>query len=375
MAARSVYIHIPFCAHHCGYCNFSVAAGRDDLIDAYLVALEREIASLSAPWEVDTIYLGGGTPNHLAPGQLNRLLDSLRTWFRLSPAGEFSMEANPERFDQQRAEIAAAHGVNRISLGAQSFNAEKLALLERSHSAAEIVSSVQLAKERAMQVSLDLIFGVQGESLANWRNDLQRGMELEPDHISTYGLTYEKGTAFWSRRLKGDLQSIDEDLDQQLYLAAVDDLEQGGWAHYEVSNHARPGRECRHNLAYWSGEDFLAFGSGAARLIHGRREVNHRSMTTYIKRVMSGQSPVAEAEELDAEDRAREFFVFSLRKIAGLRRAEFLARTGFQVEAILAKPLQKHLALGLLVDNGETIRLTRRGLLVSDSIWPDFLRR
>jgi oxygen-independent coproporphyrinogen-3 oxidase len=265
-------------------------------------------------------------------------------------------------------------GLSRISLGVQSFDDHKLKLLERDHRAADISRAFGLARDYAQSVSLDLIFGTPGESLESWNSDLEAALQLAPDHVSTYGLTFEKGTDFGTRLDRGELEQLEEETEAQMYEAAIDRITSAGLQHYEVSNFARPGHRCRHNEAYWLGEPYYAVGPGAARYLDGRREMNHRSTTTYLRRVLAGESPIAETETLSAADSARERLVFGLRRLEGIDRASFETSTGQAINALVGDALQKHVRHGLLEDDGHRIRLTRRGLLVSDSIWPDFLR-
>jgi oxygen-independent coproporphyrinogen-3 oxidase len=371
---RAAYVHVPFCRHRCGYCNFTLVAGRDDLVDDYLRAIELELRSLGEPREVDTLFFGGGTPTHLPSDKLRRLFDIVRSWFTLAEGSECSVEANPVDLDDEMLGVLAEAGVNRISLGGQSFDAAKLELLERDHTADQLCRAVRAAKERIASVSLDLIFGVPGESLTSWQSDLSRALELAPDHVSTYGLTFERGAAFWGRLLKGELARLGEELERAMYAHAIDTLVAAGFEHYEVSNFARPGHRCRHNEVYWSGEGYFAVGPGAARYVAGRREMNHRSTTTYLARVLAGQSSVAESERLDHADRARELLVFGLRRLEGVERGEFAHRSGFALDALAGDAMARMVALGLLQDDGRRVRLTREGLFVSDAIWPHFLR-
>jgi putative oxygen-independent coproporphyrinogen III oxidase len=380
---RAAYIHVPFCRHRCGYCNFTLIAGRDDLIDAYLQALARELAATGGPHPVDTLFFGGGTPTHLPPLQLARLLEIVGITFPLAAGGELSVEANPiDLADGQAGDLnhmLAAAGVTRISLGAQSFDPRVLKLLERDHTPEQIAVSYDSARRMAQSVSLDLIFGVPGQSLADWQHDLAAALALAPDHLSTYGLTFEKGTAFWSRLGRGEMTRADEDLERAMYEAAIDTLTAAGYEHYEVSNFARPGHRCRHNETYWTGRPYFAAGPGAARFLAGRRETNHRSTTTYIARVLAGHSPVAESEELAPEDAARERLVFALRRLEGIDLDQFAAETGFAAEQLGGDALPRFMGQGLLeiVEHGIhlQLRLTRRGLLVSDAMWPEFLLR
>lgn len=373
-APRAAYVHVPFCAHRCGYCNFTVVAGRDDLIDAYLEALARELSWLGEPKPVDTLFLGGGTPTHLAPDKLRRLLDCVRQWFPLAAGGEFSVEANPADLDEVRVAELAKAGVTRISLGVQSFSAQKLKLLERDHGPAEIERSFQLARRFVQSVSVDLIFGCPQETLAEWQGDLRWALALAPDHVSTYGLTIERGTSFYGRVQHHTLERLDEESERAMYAEAIETLTAAGLQHYEVSNFARAGHRCRHNEVYWSGDEYYAAGPGASRYVGGRRETNHRSTTTYLNRVLADRSPVAEWEELSPEDRAREALVFGLRRIEGIDCRQFAERFDYQVEQLGGAALARHVSWGLLERSGDRLRLTREGLFVSDSLWPEYLR-
>lgn len=370
---RAAYIHVPFCRHRCGYCNFTLVTGRDDLIDSYVRAIELELAGLESPREVDTLYFGGGTPTYLPPAKLAQLAKTVLRWHPLAAGNEWSVEANPADVDESMIETMASLGVTRLSLGGQSFRAKKLRLLERDHTARDIARATQLARRHGMQICLDLIFAAPGESLEQWSADIDAALALAPEHISTYGLTFEKGTAFWSRRLRGELAAIDESLERDMYALAIDRLTESGFEHYEISNFARPGCRSRHNETYWSGAGYYAAGPGAARYEGGVRESNHRSTSTYLNRVLAGKSPVAERERLTAEARARELLVFSLRRLEGISRAQFQATTGFAIDDLIAVPLRKFVDLGMLADDGDRVRLTRAGLFVSDAIWPELL--
>lgn len=350
-------------------------AGRDDLRGAYLGAIERELSWLESPREVETLFFGGGTPTHLSPEELRRLLGVAKEWFPLAAGYELSVEANPADVDEAKVEVLAACGVTRVSLGVQSFHSGKLKLLERDHDAAQVIRAVALLRSRIQSVSVDLIFGTPGETLDQWRADLEQALELGPDHLSTYGLTFERGTAFWSRLNAGELGRAEEDLERQMYETAIDTLTAAGFEHYEVSNFARPGHRCRHNETYWSGRGYYAAGPGASRFVDGRRETNHRSTTTYLQRVLAGNSPVAESEELSPEDSARERLVFGLRRLEGIDEAQFTAETGFSFDSLARESLPALVEHDLLLRAGGRLRLTRAGLLVSDAIWPKFLRR
>jgi oxygen-independent coproporphyrinogen-3 oxidase len=363
---RAAYVHVPFCAHHCGYCDFAVAVGQDALIDRYLDALSTELATLATPRPVDTLFLGGGTPTHVNGPQLERLLRMLQRW--LPVRDEFTVEANPGTLDEDKIAVLAAHGVTRVSLGAQSFHQNVLAVLDRDHAPADVPRAVERIRRRIGQVSLDLIFGAPGQTLADWLDDLRGALALEPDHVSTYGLTYEKGTPLWKRRERGEVAPLDEEAELALYACAIDTLESAGFEHYEISNFARPGKRSRHNQVYWANEAYFGFGMGAARYVGGHRETNTRDLQTYLRKALAGESPTFQAEELPPEERARETMAVQLRRAEGIDREAFRRQTGSDLDALAGPVINHHVDLGLLADDGKRVCLTRRGKYVADAI-------
>lgn len=371
---RAAYLHVPFCRHRCGYCNFTVVAGRDDVIPDYLAAVERELSWLGQPREVDTLFFGGGTPSHLPLDALRRLFQVVQQWLPLARGGEFSIEANPEDIDLAKGDLFCEFDVTRVSLGVQSFDDRKLAVLERSHDRRRVAEAARMLRGGIESLAFDLIFATPGEDFSAWQRDLDSALELRPDHLSTYGLTYERGTRFGSRLAHGDLAELNDDLQARMYEAAIDAITAAGFEHYEVSNFARPGHRCRHNETYWRGESYFAFGPGASRYVGGERSTNHRSTTTYLRRVLAGQSPIADSERLATEDVARERLVFGMRMIEGVDCGRFEAETGFAVASLLDDALPKLTDWRLIEFTGSHVRLTRRGLLISDAIWPLILR-
>ncbi len=370
---RSAYIHVPFCAHRCGYCDFTLVAGRDELIDNYLQALEIELSALQRPRPVETLYFGGGTPSHLPAGPLNRLLELVLCWLPPKEGCEFSVEANPAGLDTEKINLLADAGVNRLSLGVQSFAPSVLEVLERDHRAGEVIGVVENIRSRIDNISFDLIFGVPGQTLSLWRQTLQQAIQLQPQHLSTYGLTFEKGTSFWSRRRKGELIGVPVELEREMYAVVMDELPAAGFEQYEISSFARLGSRCRHNETYWQGLSYYGFGPGAARYLGGRREINHRSVTTWLRRILSGQSPVGESEELSDEERARETLMLALRCCEGVAKEEFRRRTGFAVESLTGEAIGRYLGSGLLEETVSHIRLTRQGHFLADTVFVDLL--
>ena len=371
-APRSAYIHVPFCRHRCGYCNFTVIAGRPDLHRSYLNALKAELALLGEPAEVDTLYLGGGTPTELRLSEFQELIELVKFWFPLAVDGEFTTEANPEDMTPEYVELFQEVGINRVSLGGQSFDESKLAVLERNHSAVQLKHCFELLSP-IDSISMDLIYGVPDESLQQWESDLKSLLEYEPTHLSTYGLTIEKGTPFWSRFENGELEELSDDLQREFYLTARHMLIERGYHHYEVSNYAKPGFECRHNEVYWFGEPYFAAGPGAARYVDGFRQVNHRSTTTYIRNALEGKSVVAESEHIIGEELYREILVFALRRLDGITDAWFQQKTGMTPLELAGEQLEKFIEQGFFLRTDDQLCMTEEGLLVSDSLWPHLL--
>jgi oxygen-independent coproporphyrinogen-3 oxidase len=350
-----------------------VSVGHEQLIGKYLEALTAELAALGQPQPVETLFLGGGTPTHLDPRQLERLLAAVTHWLPLVPNHEFSVEANPGTLTAEKIRLLAAHGVNRLSLGAQSFRPHLLRVLERDHAPLDVPRAVELARQRIAHVSLDLIFGVPGQTLADWKDDLEQTLALEPDHLSTYGLTYEKGTRLWKQRERQELRPLDEESELALYACAIDTLEGAGFEHYEISSFGRPGRRCRHNQVYWANEAYFGFGMGAARYVQGRRELNTRDLHGYIRRVLNGEPATFQSEALPPEERARETIALQLRRANGIERAAFRRQTGYELNSLAGPAIERHAAGGLLDDDGTRVCLTRRGKYVADALVQDLL--
>jgi len=373
----AAYVHIPFCAHHCGYCDFAVTAGADHLAEHYLDALDAELATLVEPRPVETVFVGGGTPTYLTPDQLWRLLSAINRWLpttRGLPNREFSIESTPDSLTPEKAAILADHGVTRVSVGVQSFRPESLAALDRRHTAAQIPDAVAAVRRHGLALSLDLIFAAPGSTRESWAADLDAALALSPDHVSTYGLTYEKGTPLWKQRRAGGLTPVGEDDELAMYELAIDRLTGAGFEHYEVSNFARPGYRCRHNERYWANHAYYGFGVGAARYVGGVRELNTRDTRSYIRKVLSGESPVMQREQLGPGDRAFETVGTQLRRAEGIPRAAFRDQAGFDLDALLGERLAALAREGLLNDNGESIRLTRRGLCVADGVIEELMK-
>lgn len=334
----------------------------------YVTAVGLELSAMAQPQPVGTIFIGGGTPTYLSPDQLTRLLGLIRQWCPLRSGGEWSIEATPETITPETVAILAEHGVTRVSLGVQSFHRHLLPRLDRIHAPDHVWPAIDLLRERISSTSVDLIFGVPEQTIAEWQTDLETAVSLGIKHISTYGLTYEKGTPLWKQRERGQVIPVAENDEATMYEWAIDRLQNAGMEHYEVSNFAVPGWRCRHNEVYWANEAYFGVGTGAARFVMGRRELNVRNTADYVRRVLAGESPTFQSEALEPEEAARETAAIQLRRAEGIDRRRFELQTGKALDAIVADRVEPLVAEGLLVDDGRAVRLTRRGQCVADAL-------
>ncbi len=380
---RSLYVHIPFCAHKCHYCDFYSIVDRQDRQRAFAERLEHELDAVSpwAPAPLRTIFVGGGTPTLLRPDLWRSLLAVLDSRYDLSlihdGSGEFSVECNPETATPELFDVLVEGGVNRISMGAQSFDPRHLKTLERWHDPDNVARAAGLARAAGIdRVSVDLIFAIPGQTLDEWRTDMDTALSLGTEHLSCYALTYEPGTAMTARLNRGDFVRADEDLEADMYELCVDHLSARGFERYEVSNYARPGKECRHNLAYWRQEQWLACGPSASGHVAGWRWKNTPRLDTYLAPSEGGFAPVVDVEEADDRRALAERLLSGLRLREGLDSAMILARAGGigpQTAGRLETIAGKWEREGRLDPSGGRWVLTDAGILAADRIAADFI--
>ncbi|MGI9647363.1 MAG: radical SAM family heme chaperone HemW [Acidimicrobiia bacterium] len=312
------YVHIPFCARVCPYCDFAVVAGRDDLTDRYFAALLAEIEMEDSTGPLATVFIGGGTPSRVPAGLIGSVVDRLSDRFGLVKGAEISLEANPEDWSHEHAGELAAAGINRVSFGMQSFDDAVLAGLGRLHRADQSRAVVEQSRAAGMRsVSLDLIFGSPGETIESWARTIETAIELEPDHVSTYALTVERGTEL-SRQVAAGAPAPDADDQADKFGLAGTRLTDAGFTHYEVSNFTRPGHECLYNLNTWAQGDYLAFGVGAHGHRDGVRRRNIRKLDAYLERVERGERPEAGRETVSGWDRELERVFLGVRRRRGV---------------------------------------------------------
>ncbi len=375
----AIYVHIPFCTVKCHYCDFFSVAGHLNEAPALLAALETELRlqiQHFGPINPETIFIGGGTPTLLSPLLLQDLMNVLHQHIGFSALQEFTIEANPNTFDLDRATVLHAAGVNRISFGAQSFVPAELLVLQRDHNPKNVAQAVQFARDAGIDnINLDLIFAIPDQTQRSWEYSLDQALALEPQHLSCYALMYEPNTPLTARLKSGQIQAAPESLEITLTEHTHKKLAAAGLPRYEISNYAQPGRECRHNLHYWQSSNHLAIGPSAWSHYDGRRWKNVPAINRYTTALLTAppQVPIVEMEHLSARQRAGELAVLQLRLRTGINWAEFQQRTGIDAGQKLSHVLQKYDGLGYLEVSPQHLALTDQALIVSDTILADVL--
>jgi oxygen-independent coproporphyrinogen-3 oxidase len=389
MDTVSLYIHIPFCRAKCAYCDFNSYPGLDHLFEKYVRALQTEARWLSQgrSLKVNTIYLGGGTPTVLPLAFLGEILDSCREHFTIAEEIETTVEANPGTVDGGYLAGLLEMGVNRLSLGVQSFCDDELRLLGRIHTAAQAVEAYRLARGVGFgNVNLDLIYGLPRQTLSqnpkrpcSWQATLRQAIHLRLDHLSLYCLTVEEDTPLGQRIARGELPVPDPDLAAEMYTLAEETLDRASYVHYEISNWAQPGHECRHNLNYWRNQPYLGLGAGAHSYFDKKRWHNVLSPAEYITRLEAdwpGTFPpsVEEVEEIDEALEMAETMILGLRLVQeGVRLADFRERFGREMTNVYGREIGEMGRAGLLEVSGERVRLTARGRLLGNEVFQQFL--
>jgi oxygen-independent coproporphyrinogen-3 oxidase len=371
----ALYIHIPFCRAKCAYCDFTSYAGLDALHDEYVTALIQEM-DLAEPFSVRTIYIGGGTPTVLSLLHFARIFQAVERRFDTDTTSEITVEANPGAVTREKLSGLRALGVSRLSLGVQSLVEGELRLLGRIHSAPEAIDAFRAARRAGFDnLSLDLIYGLPGQSLASWRASLEGALALQPDHLSLYALTVEEATPLAASIARGQLPSPDPDLAADMYELAQDLLSAAGFLHYEISNWAAsPPRICRHNLTYWHNEPYLGLGAGAHSWLGQRRRSNLPAPEAYMEQVRSGHQPVADDEAIDLETEMGETMMLGLRLLhEGVDRRWFRARFGLDLGMHYAAELRELAQLGLIDLSDERVTLSPRGRLLGNQVFLRFV--
>ncbi len=372
MKPLALYIHIPFCWSKCIYCDFASYPNSEDRIEPYLAALKEELCSWKCAlqgYELTSIFIGGGTPSILSGQQIEDLLRAVRRTIPVRSDAEITMEANPGTVNLRKLQICRRSGVNRISFGAQSMNDGLLKKLGRIHTAAEIREAVSMAREAGFNhVSLDLMYALPGQTTELWRDTLDQAIALNPDHISAYSLIVEEGTPMYDLAESGKVDLPDDDSVIKMQHIAIDRLADAGYHRYEISNYARPGCECRHNIVYWQRGEYLGVGCAAHSLMNGERFENPRSLSEYLAGARR-----CDRIALTREDEMEETLMLATRMTQGMNLDDYRSRFGVDFATVHQESLRRLQALGLIEIDSGFLRLTRRGLEVQNAVVVELL--
>lgn len=365
-----IYVHIPFCRSKCDYCDFYSLAGQEDRMDDYqkaLIAHIKETGPLARGCQVDTVYFGGGTPSYFGEKRLRELLRTIAKRFDLSKDAEITVECNPDSVGLKMLQSLRRAGVNRLSLGVQSANPCELSSLHRPHDFEQVKAAVQAArKARFKNLSLDLIYGLPGQTLAGWKDTVEQALALEPEHLSCYGLKVESGTPLDYRVSRGE-KLPDDDAQADMYLWMVEWLGEAGYRQYEISNFARAGFQSRHNLKYWMGRAYVGFGPGACSDFGGRRYSFVRDLEKYISGVLGGGAVIDESELIPQRERGSEYLMLRLRTTRGIEEWEY-RREFFMDFDPLEQKMEEYERQGWAERHDRRWNLTPRGFLVSNQL-------
>lgn len=366
-----LYLHWPFCESKCGYCDFySVPLkGRDvaPLLSAFAKDLRLRVAECNAP--IDTIFWGGGTPTTLDHENLAVALGCIRDAVEDHPVCEFTIEANPATVDDAKARVLVEHSVTRLSLGAQSFHQNELDALERLHIPSDVPEAIRIIRSAGItNYNIDLIFGVGGQTLDSWKESLARAVDLDPPHLACYGLTYEHGTSLTKQLKLGTIQACDEQLEADMFLACKDFLESCGYEQYELSNYAKPGHQCLHNLIYWRNGSYQAVGPSAAGCLRDVRFKNVCDVNEYIRSITENGHAIAERETISNTERALECLMMRMRLVDGLDLVAFQTCTGINLAENCREAVVRLTQAGLIECDHAKLCMTRRGLLMADTV-------
>ncbi|WP_278626012.1 radical SAM family heme chaperone HemW [Parabacteroides gordonii] len=370
-----LYIHIPFCTKRCLYCDF-FSNTEMKYKEPYLSAVIRELELRKDYLEgepVETIYFGGGTPSQLQAADFSRIFEAIHRLFDVSPCAEITLEANPD--DMTPGYVAGLQTLpfNRVSMGVQSFKEEDLRFLNRRHNREQALLAVDLCKKNGLEnISVDLIYGLPGQTLEEWKQNLDTVISLDIPHISAYHLIYEEGTALYKLKEAGKITPVDEDLSVALFTSLIDRLTANGYLHYEISNFARPGMLSRHNSSYWIGKKYLGIGPSAHSYNGQNRQWNISSLPGYLQAIDKGV-PDIEIENLDINTRYNDFIITGLRTMWGIKFNEIQHQFGKDKLIYCQKQAAPYLKQGLLIEKDDTLTLSRNGIFISDSIMSDLL--
>lgn len=373
MKGISLYIHIPFCKQKCMYCDFPSYGNKDELMEEYIQCLIEEINIKCKNFFIHSIFIGGGTPSYLPNELMEKLLNSINK-LNLRDNIEFTVECNPGTLTEEKLKIMKNFGVNRISLGLQAVQSTLLKSIGRIHDFKEFEESFSLARKTGFKnINIDIMFGLPNQTVEQWKETLKIVTSLEPEHISAYSLIIEEGTAFYEMYDSGKLRLPSEDEERKMYEVTLEVLKAKGYCQYEISNYAKKGKECKHNLVYWNSKEWIGIGSAAASFINGERLKNYSLIEDYINSVKNNNNTYEEIIKNTEKDNMEEFMFMGLRKIEGIEERDFESRFNKSIDEVYINVINEHISRGLLIRAGGRIYLSGKGIELSNLVMSDFL--
>lgn len=372
-----LYIHIPFCRSKCYYCDFNSFPNKEDYIDPYFRALKKEVIHYSKKlkgYSIKTIFIGGGTPSFVAPQYIYEIVELCSDSFNITKDAEISLEANPGTLNTKKLGVYKTAGINRLSIGLQAWQDYLLKQIGRIHSAHEFVENLGQARKLGFNnINVDLIFGLPGQTIEDWQYTLEQVIRLNIPHVSAYSLKIEEGTVFGKMVSSEKLIPLEDEIDREMYHLAIKKLKRNGLKHYEISNFAAPGFECRHNLIYWNAESYLGLGAGAHSYIQNKRFNNVCDIEEYIISINNYNSPVESEQLIDEKDAMAEFMILGLRLVQGIDSIEFKSRFGKDIFDVYKEQINKLLNKGFLVIYKNRIKLSPIGLDLANRVFVEFI--
>lgn len=373
----AAYLHIPFCEHICFYCDFNKVFLEGQPVDEYVDALIKEMQlskQLHPKEEISTFYIGGGTPTTLNEHQLERLLNGIRSTYSMPTGAEFTMEANPESISFEKLKIMRDYGVNRLSMGVQSFNNDILKKIGRIHTAEQVYTSVADARKAGFEnMTIDLIFRLPNQTMADFEDSLKKALELDLPHYSIYALILENKTVFYNLMRQGKLPLPSEDTEADMYALAIETMSMNGRKQYEISNFALPGYESQHNLTYWKNESYFGFGAGAHGYLDGIRYNNHGPIQQYLAPLRNNSLPIIRQQQLSKNEQMEEEMILGLRTMVGVSQKHFADKFQTPLLDQYAAVISDLVSENLLEIDGDRIRLTQRGVFLGNEVFRSFL--
>lgn len=375
---KGIYIHIPFCHQICHYCDFNKVFFKNQPVDEYIEALGIEMKMFVEKYKkqlhIETIFLGGGTPTSLSPDQLERLFQLIEQYIPTSDLQEFTSEANPDELTLEKLEVMKKNGVNRLSLGVQSFDEDILIRLGRTHSNDHVYKTIQMAKDIGFtNISIDLMYGLPGQSMAQWKDTLTKALALNSPHYSAYSLIVEPKTVFYNLMTKGKLILPGEDLEADMYEVLMTEMESKGVIQYEISNFSKPGFHSKHNNLYWDNVSYAGFGAGAHGYAQGKRYANIGPIKKYMDALAREEFPIQSTHEVTIKEQMEEEMFLGLRKVVGVNKAHFENKYGLSIEEVYGQVLVKHINGNTIISTDEAVFLSRKGRFIGNEIFQSFL--